>query len=226
MNLGKSYIDRSETMYPSVAYQFDSSEVGDMGYFFTKDLSTSYGYVFEGSVTLPNKTVTAGEYFCLWTTQSTEIKYQGKLSVFMRIGFRGQDMIGGPVESKGRLTYIDGCSDSILIYPPRQSDPSLNLLHFPPNIKQTWHTHPSLRFGIVIAGCGYAATNRRINLEGEEEENRYLLEKGMMFCIEEQELHRFVTENQTMTVIAFHPDGDWGPTDHNHSMINRTYLAK
>ena len=228
MILGKTYIDRSDTMYPSFAFQFDSSEIGDMGYFFTKDLSTTYGYIFSGSLTLPNnKTVSKGEYFSFWSSQATEIKYTDcKFSVFIRVGYKGQDTTGGPVEGKGRLTYIDGCSDSILVYPPRLGDPSINLLHFPPYIKQTYHTHPSIRFGIVIGGSGYASINPRINVDGEEEETRYPLQEGMMFCIEEHELHRFVTEFQTMTVIAYHPDGDWGPTDHNHSMINRTYLTK
>jgi len=39
------------------------------------------------------------------------------------------------------------------------------------------------------------------------------------------ENHRFRTVDSTMTVIAFHPDGDWGPTDHTHTMINRTYIS-
>jgi hypothetical protein len=29
-----------------------------------------------------------------------------------------------------------------------------------------------------------------------------------------------------MRVIAYHPDGDWGPTDENHTMLNRTYIKK
>jgi hypothetical protein len=37
---------------------------------------------------------------------------------------------------------------------------------------------------------------------------------------------RFRTTNSNMVVIPYHPDGDWGPTDHNHSMLNRTYLTK
>jgi hypothetical protein len=48
----------------------------------------------------------------------------------------------------------------------------------------------------------------------------------MHFCLEEQELHRFRTKNNEMRIIAFHPDGDWGPTDENHVMINRTYVKK
>jgi hypothetical protein len=51
------------------------------------------------------------------------------------------------------------------------------------------------------------------------------LTAGTLFCIEERELHRFRTEDQRLDVIAFHPDGDWGPTDQDHPMLNRTYLS-
>ena len=40
----------------------------------------------------------------------------------------------------------------------------------------------------------------------------------------EQELHSFKTSDNYMDIIAFHPDSDTGPTDGNHSMINRTFI--
>lgn len=221
MIIGPSYINKHNSMYPSSAYLFDRTEIGDLGYFHTNAISTTYGYVLDGEVTLSNsKTVKRGEYFCLWTQDAHMISYTGKMVAFDRIGFKGQNTIGGPLEEKGRLSYIDGCSDSLLIYPPRQGDPSLNMLHFPPNTKQSFHTHPSLRFGIVASGFGYASL-----VDGDDEVS-IKLEPGMMFCIEEQEKHRFVTDSKEMVVLAYHPDGDWGPTDHNHTMLNRTYLTK
>lgn len=227
MIIGKSFIDRTDTMYPCLAYLLDRADESDLGYFYSYAFSNLYGYVLSGDITLPNgKVATQGEYFSYFTHDATKIEYTGKIAVFMRIGFRGQDLIGGPVEEKGRLTYIDGCSDSLLVYPPRAGDPSTSLLVFPPKIKQTYHTHPSIRFGIVISGSGYACINPSKGEEGDEQESRYGLEQGMMFCIEEQELHRFCTEYNEMRIMAFHPDGDWGPTDHNHTMLNRTYLAK
>ena len=102
----------------------------------------------------------------------------------------------------------------MLVYPPRFGDPSLNFLHFPSNINQTFHTHPSIRMGCVIGGRGVSTLA----------DKEVQLTEGMMFCLEEQEYHRFRTENSHMDIIAFHPDGDWGPTDENHTMLNRTYL--
>jgi hypothetical protein len=227
MIIGKTFIDRTNTMYPSLAYSFDGDEVGDLGYFYSHAFSNMYGYVHQGTLTLPNnKVVTNGEYFSFYTHDATRIEYTGKITVFTRIGFHGQDMIGGPVEEKGRLCYMDGCSDSLLIYPPRQGDPSASLLVFPQKIKQTYHTHPSIRLGVVISGSGYACINPREDEDGNQTESRYGLEAGMLFCLEEHELHRFCTEYNGMRIMAYHPDGDWGPTDHNHSMINRTYIAK
>ena len=140
--------------------------------------------------------------------------------LIVRLGYKPQNTTGW-VEEQGRLVYIDGCSDSLLIYPPRQGDPSLNLLYFPPGIEQTAHTHPSIRLGCVIEGHGHADVWK----DGKKES--IPLQKGKMFCLEESELHRFRTaEGQPMTVIAWHPDGDWGPTDHNHTMLNRTYVNK
>jgi hypothetical protein len=215
----ESWLDYTDTMYPCHASVYDAST--DQGLVYTNEYSTVYGYVFSGEVNFANgMTARAGNYFSMWSWGCDEICYTGKVVLFTRIGFRGQDTIGGSLEKSGRLCYIDGCSDSLLIYPPRQGDPSLNALFFVPNVNQSYHIHPSIRLGAVISGSGIACVRTS---EGEKEIS---LTPGTVFCIEERELHRFKTENDHMVVVAFHPDGDWGPTDHNHTMLNRTYLTK
>lgn len=216
----KFLIDKMDTMYPSIAHYADVDELGDLGYLYTQASSTSYGYVLDGTVTFEGEEpITAGKYFCRWTREQTRINYTGKLVLFVRIGFKGQNLIGGPIEEIGRLSYIDGCSDTILVYPPRLGDPSLNVLYFPKGVEQTFHTHPSIRMGVVVSGAGYASLN-------ENEENDVTLVVGDMFCLEQNERHRFRTTGQSMIVVVYHPDGDWGPTDHDHIMKNRTYLTK
>jgi mannose-6-phosphate isomerase-like protein (cupin superfamily) len=123
-------------------------------------------------------------------------------------------MIGGPVEPKGRLKYIDGCTDSLLIAPVKMGDPCLNLLYFPPGIDQTPHTHPSDRIGVVFSGRG----------ECETPEGIIPLEPGVMFRIPYEGNHKFRTFDSEMRVIAYHPDSDFGPQDENHPMINRTIV--
>jgi hypothetical protein len=138
--------------------------------------------------------------------------------------------IGGPIEESGRLNYIDGCTDSLLIPPVKLGDPCFNHLHFPTNIEQTPHTHPSHRIGIVARGKGICVTPFG-NLP---------LQEGMIFVIKEWDgvsfekaedgnvyeigNHCFYTQEEGMDVIAFHPDSDFGPQDENHPMINRTIV--
>jgi len=118
-------------------------------------------------------------------------------------------------EKKGRLAYIDGCSDTSLLPPARYGDANLNYLHFPPNIDQTQHLHPDIRMGIVLAGSGIA-------WQHEKWEKKMVA--GAMFCLEESEIHSFKTKESFMDVVAWHPTSNTGPTDENHAMISRTYI--
>jgi quercetin dioxygenase-like cupin family protein len=139
---------------------------------------------------------------------------EANLWLFYIGGFVGQQVGGVKVEKKGRLKYIDGCTDSVLIPNPKLGDPVLNHLHFPAGIDQTFHTHPSIRLGIVLRGNGVASFP-----DGE-----HALATGDIFCLEVGERHRFRTPDEGMDIIAFHPDSDMGPTDEDHPMINRTII--
>ena len=149
---------------------------------------------------------------------------------FIKNKFKAYTTIGGVVEDTGRLKYIDGCTDSLLIPPVKKGDPCLNHLHFPTGISQTPHTHPSHRIGLVIRGYGECITPFG-NLP---------LEEGCIFVIKEYNgtnthlgldgqlyasgTHKFDTKGSSMDVIAFHPDSDFGAEDEFHPMINRTIV--
>jgi hypothetical protein len=203
-------VDKRNTMYPSYAENITDDTKDAEAY------SSTYGFVLTGNVTLPNGWIaTTNEYFSYTDKTEYSISVTGTAVFFTRLGHMHQNNLGGPIEDSGRLCYIDGCSDSLLIYPSRAGDPSVNLLHFPKGIDQTFHIHPSVRLGLVASGSGIA----------ELADGVYnLLEAGNIFCIEEREYHRFRTTDSEMKIIAYHPDGDWGPTDDNHTMLNRTYL--
>jgi mannose-6-phosphate isomerase-like protein (cupin superfamily) len=208
-------IDMLDTMYPCLGERAVNL------LYHTKPLTTIYGYILSGEAQFPNGSIAIEkQYFCYWSLKGEAIRITGEAVIFTRYGYKGQNTIGGPIEQSGRLVYIDTCSDSLLIYPPRMGDPSLNLLHFPVGIQQSFHVHPSIRLGVVVKGSGTAWIKKAGQYKNIE------LHEGMMFCIEEREVHRFSTSNEEMVVLAFHPDGDWGPTDHNHTMLNRTYLTK
>lgn len=116
--------------------------------------------------------------------------------------------------SPGDLSYIDGCSNSNVISPPRNGDPCSNYLFFPPGIEQTFHSHPSFRLGIVLSGNGTAWFN----------DSTLPLEAGDIFYLPRFEQHRFTTGADSMSLLAFHPDSDGGPLDDVNPMKTRTYV--
>jgi len=135
--------------------------------------------------------------------------------VISQAGWLGMFMVGGPVEATGRLRYIDGCTDTLLVPPVKLGDPCLNALWFPAGTEQTMHTHPSVRIGVVIRGRGECVTPVE----------RAPLRPGMVFVIHADGEHRFRTDgDQGMVVVAWHPDSDWGPTDEQHPMLTRTII--
>tara|TARA_R110000796_G_scaffold214234_1_gene330232 strand:- start:1107 stop:1787 length:681 start_codon:yes stop_codon:yes gene_type:complete len=215
--INKNILDAIETMYPTKAEWIASDEIiGELS-------STCYGYVVDGKAIITNNNqewhVQEGNYFALNGKSEVLIEKQANIWTVEKKGYRAMNMVG-TVETRGRLSYIDGCSDSVLVSMPRQGDPVLNYLHFPTGIYQTQHTHPSIRMGIVIRGNGEAFQEKSNTSDGWVKP----LSKGCMFMLEEQELHSFRTTDEIMDIVAFHPDSDTGPTDENHSMINRTYI--
>jgi hypothetical protein len=210
-------IDKRNTMYPSYSLMTRTNVTVDHEYI---GWATMMGFSF-GNCTIDVGTVRyilkPNQYFSFPVkSQDVVIDTETDLFAVFRLGFLGHDLIGTQdVRSQGKLSYIDGCSDSLMVYPPRLGDPTLNYLHFPSNIEQSYHTHPSIRIGCVVSGAGISDTKVATPLTA-----------GTFFCLEEHELHRFKTIDRSMKVIAYHPDGDWGPTDENHSMLNRTYIKR
>jgi hypothetical protein len=160
--------------------------------------------------------LSVGMYFCL---DGPMVLRGGAGFLVRRTKYRGLSSIGGPIEKLGRLRYIDGCTDSLLIAPPRLGDPCLNHLHFPKQINQTMHTHPSVRVGVIARGQGVC---RELLPNGETKTTK--LKPGLVWLLPAGSPHCFATEDETMDVVAWHPDSDAGPTDEDHPMVNRTIV--
>lgn len=210
-------LNQLHSMYPSIGFMIENNEFILPSY---ARYCSIYGFSYGNStITLDNKKyfLEKNQYFGLKVLENGSIKTDSKVFLIIRLGFMVTNSVGW-IEEKGRLSYIDGCSDSLLVYPPRLGDPSLNLLYFPPGIDQTFHRHPSIRLGCVVSGSGFSCYGEN------KTEEEYELKPETAFCLVEQERHRFRTESSEMLIIAFHPDGDWGPTDKNHTMLNRTYI--
>lgn len=236
---GLIFDDSNHDSYPIKYYNVLCGELPPL-----KTYCSYFGYVYEGichlsSAGRPPMILVNGMYFSLTGDFVINKGYGSKvvlIEVFHERGkypetnFRALNNFGGPIEQEGRLKYIDGCTDSLLIPPVKLGDPCLNHLHFPKGITQTQHTHPSHRIGIVADGEGECITPFG-NLP---------LTKGMIFVIKQydgktmskgldgkmypQGQHSFDTKDKSMDVIAFHPDSDFGATDVVHPMINRTIV--
>ena len=178
--------------------------------------ATAFGMVTTGQTQLRDAEtrvfdLNAGMFFVL---PDGGVARGGSGLVIAWAGYQGLRQIGGPLEAAGRLRYIDGCSDTLLVCPPRLGDPCLNHLHIPPRTDQTPHTHPSMRIGVILRGTGECRTP----------DGSYPLEPGMGWYIPTGCLHSFFTQDEALDVIAWHPDSDFGPRDDDHPMINRTQI--
>lgn len=219
---GLLYEDHDDR-FPSRVYGFENRHTGQVGSAEIPAEGACYGMVSTGRVTLmgergrPSVTLTTGQWFstpsgCMVVFDSPDTA----VLLAQRVGYYGVFTTGGPIETRGRLRYIDGCSDSLLCCPPIVGDPCLNHLHFPGGIHQTEHTHPSLRAGVVVRGQGWCVTP----------ESETPLIPNLIFVIPTDCLHSFRTEpDETMDVVPYHPDSDWGPTHEEHPMVNRTLVS-
>ncbi|MEQ8767451.1 MAG: cupin domain-containing protein [Planctomycetota bacterium] len=202
-------LDLSNDVFPSRLCGWTGSEELEPG-------GAHFGYVVRGTAELGcasgRFSLRAGMYFCATGELTLE---GGEGIVVTRLGHDALFQIGGPVEQRGRLRYIDGCTDSLLVPPTIQGDPCLNLLHIPAGTQQTQHTHPSHRIGMIIRGSGHCITPQRA----------VPLAPGLVFHIREGGRHSFHTGEEDLLVLAYHPDSDFGPTHEHHPMINRTVLG-
>ncbi|MBX7139159.1 MAG: AraC family ligand binding domain-containing protein [Oligoflexia bacterium] len=176
---------------------------------------TSFGYVGKGGVELRTPqgkfNLREGMYF----GAPSQFSLHGTAGIlFTKKGFTGVLTIAGPVEELGRLKYIDGCSDSVLIQPLVKGDPCFNFLSLPQGIDQTAHTHPTVRLGQIISGEGYCETSS----------GQFPLRPGVSFVLPPDEIHSFHTPASSLRLVVFHPDTDTGPSHDDHPMLNRTIV--
>ncbi len=204
--------DLSEEEFPNVLIAWNKGILN----LASGNFATHFGYVFKGEPVLKTSngdfTIREGMYFS--APGSATLLGDGQGIIISCLNYQGVFSVGGPIEPEGRLRYIDGCRDSLLIPPVMKGDPCLNALYFPPGINQTPHTHPSMRIGMIVSGAGECVTADEV----------IPLVPGQVFVIPGGGLHSFRTEDSPMVVVAYHPDSDVGPTDESHPMVNRTLV--
>lgn len=177
--------------------------------------TTHFGFVLQGPTRLDvgfgQFELHTGMYFCAPGEAHLE---GGTGFVVSHRAYRGMLQLGGPIENEGRLRYIDGCSDSVLLSPVLRGDPCLNFLYVPPGTLQTAHTHPSIRIGLIVEGSGICHSD----------DQRFELQKGRLFILPADLKHHFETKENCLRIVVYHPDSDVGPTHESHPMLNRTLV--
>lgn len=218
--------DYSRNQFPTVLHALVGANL-----FPLRDGSTYFIFQHEGFAYVEGRFPLPAGYYGSLTADRQFIQGSDDCQALIieRVGFKGVFSIGGPIEETGRLKYIDGCTDSLLVPPVKLGDPCFNHLHFPAGINQTMHTHPSMRVGLVAKGRGLCTTPF----------GNIPLVPGQIFIIHPENgeqaagtdgqpypvgSHCFSTDDSELHVIAYHPDSDFGPLDEDHPMINRTIV--
>ena len=205
-----------DSSHPSSVY----SHRGPMTQITIPGNNTAYGLAFGGHLFLQDRDNDAvvmdqGEYFSFPFENSLKVTGSANAMIAVRHGYTGLNSRGGPPEQTGRLKYIDGCSDTLLIGPPLKGDPCFNLLKFPADIDQTMHTHPTIRAGMILDGEGICRTPV----------GDLPLIAGNIFMLHPDAEHAFSTKGTDgMRLTVFHPDTDTGPSHDDHPMLNRTIV--
>jgi len=117
----------------------------------------------------------------------------------------------------GNLSYMDGGTNTTAVNPGRLGDPVINYVHFPAGMKQTLHTHPSHRVGMVLKGRGLV----------ELDDSEFPLQQGGVFFMQRNVLHNFMCPyNEDVVLFVFAPDSGTGPTDEVNPLKIRTYVGQ
>ena len=179
-----------------------------------------YGYVQAGSIVLDINGQKTALYAGAWFQKPDGFSFitrpETRVVLFQRAGYAGVEAFG-TVEKQGRLKYIDGAHDTVLSSPVKFGEPCLNALFVPLGAHQTMHTHPSTRAGVIIGGVGRVETP----------DNKHELKEGLIFFLPEDGWHKFRTDfegAEPLSLVAYHPDSDFGPSDQFHPMLNRTLI--
>lgn len=117
----------------------------------------------------------------------------------------------------GSLSYMDGGTNTTAISPGRLGDPVINYVHFPAQMFQTLHTHPSQRVGFIISGNGNVVL---------KDDEFFKLKEGRAFFLDRNELHNFVCDEKDVVLFVWAPDSGDGPTDEINPLKVRTYVKR
>jgi quercetin dioxygenase-like cupin family protein len=148
-------------------------------------LGTSYLMAKDSNIHIRDGYSVNGKNFAGQTTKQFTV-YDD--STFAHIKFYGLSMNderlfiphGNP---KGNLSYMDGGTNTTAVNPGRLGLPVINYVHFPAGMKQTLHTHPSQRIGLILSGKGEIELDNGV---------MFPIKEGDCWVMERNVLHNFM----------------------------------
>ena len=178
----------------------------------------SFGFVGEGGAVLKlvSGPLNSSSYpLCsgMWFSSSDPVCVYGNAVVIEESTASPLFQVGGPVESHGRIAYMDGITETQILRPSKDGEPCLNFMHFPRNCMQTPHYHTEARVIIVAKGSA-----RYTNSKGTR-----LLREGDVLEVHPYDDHSFETQSEECTLITWHPASE-GPTDEDNPMTKATFV--
>ena len=121
-------------------------------------------------------------------------------------------------KSTGNLSYMDGGTNTTAVNPGRLGLPVINYVHFPAGMKQTLHTHPSQRIGLILSGKGEIELDNGV---------MFPIKEGDCWVMDRNVLHNFMcNQGEDVTLFVFSPDSGTGPTDEINPLKVRTYVGQ
>lgn len=186
----------------------------------TYEVTDNFKFIMAFDAKLESESLSVSGCFAVSTRKKITISKLSESATIVIINMAGFNGLEDKVtildkkDSPGNLSYIDGCSNTNIIDPPRNGDPCINYLHIPAGTDQTFHTHPSVRIILILDGNGECSLKDR----------DIPLEAGQVYNLSRHVIHRFKTTDKSLSVMVFHPDSEDGPRDEHNPMKSRTYL--
>ncbi|XKT74999.1 MAG: cupin domain-containing protein [Patescibacteria group bacterium UBA2103] len=179
----------------------------------TKEEGSLFFYTFAPTICIIDKNKINLERGSAGVLSESSVHLKGTFLLLRNLRQKFPSQIHPTLPQEGKLAYINEGRDTILIHPYKQGVACLNIMYFPPGVIQEEHTHPSFRVGIVVDGEGLCVVRGK----------KIPIMKDSIIYMDKETPHNFYSKTN-LTVITYHPDSNFGPTDHIHPMINKTIV--
>lgn len=212
-------IKKGETFQVRDVWSYDITFVEGR---YTSDnfLGTSYLMAKDSNIHIRDGYSVNGKNFAGQTTKQFTVYDDSTIAhiKFYGLSMNDERLFIPEDKSTGNLSYMDGGTNTTAVNPGRLGLPVINYVHFPAGMKQTLHTHPSQRIGLILSGKG------EIELDNDV---MFPIKEGDCWVMERNVLHNFMcNQGEDVTLFVFSPDSGTGPTDEINPLKVRTYVGQ